>query len=636
MDGKSAPIPPRPVQLPVQLDTSNLGTAGSSSLWDRISSWASENKGVVYTLAGITLVVTVGGVVYYVNDSNKPKEASGPPSKKNQAKKARRKAKKGTEDGSSKKASDEESKPAPKAPTVSSVEAEDELPDITEQAVGTFSEQQRKDYAAKLKALGNKAYGSKDYNKAIGLYSKALLCKQDPVFYSNRAACYNALSDWDQVIGDTTAAINLEPTYVKALNRRANAYEQVNSNSEALLDYTASCIIDQFANQGNAQSVERLLKKVAEAKGKAILEGKEKKLPSPTFVTNYLQSFRPKAAPEGLESTADLSEESGKGQLQKGLKALGLKTGDGYAEAAAAFDKALELGDLGEHEAFAYNMRGTFRYLRGENVEALADISKSLELDSDYSQSYIKRASMHLEMGEQEKTDGDFEEAIKRDAEDPDIYYHRAQLHFIKGEFKEAAADYQKSIDLDKDFIFSHIQLGVTQYKLGSVASSMATFRRIIKNFERVPDVYNYYGELLLDQQKFDDAIRQFETAIEMEKQQRPVGMNVLPLINKALALFQWKQDYAEAEDLCKKALIFDPECDIAVATMAQLLLQQGKVTEALTYFERAAELSRTEGEIVNALSYAEATRTQLQVQEKYPQLAQNMGGGFAGPLPAQ
>lgn len=81
---------------------------------------------------------------------------------------------------------------------------------------------------------------------------------------------------------------------------------------------------------------------------------------------------------------------------------------------------------------------------------------------------------------------------------------------------------------------------------------------------------------------------------------------------------------------------LVDPECDIAVATMAQLLLQQGKVTEALKYFERAAELSRTEGEIVNALSYAEATRTQLEVQEKYPQLAnrlQGMGGGFAAPI---
>ena len=83
------------------------------------------------------------------------------------------------------------------------------------------------------------------------------------------------------------------------------------------------------------------------------------------------------------------------------------------------------------------------------------------------------------------------------------------------------------------------------------------------------------------------------------------------------------------------KYITVDPECDIAVATMAQLLLQQGKVTEALTYFERAAELSRTEGEIVNALSYAEAPRTQLEVQEKYPQLAsrlQGLGAGMSGP----
>lgn len=77
-----------------------------------------------------------------------------------------------------------------------------------------------------------------------------------------------------------------------------------------------------------------------------------------------------------------------------------------------------------------------------------------------------------------------------------------------------------------------------------------------------------------------------------------------------------------------------DPECDIAVATMAQLLLQQGKVTQALEYFEKAAELSRTEGEIVNALSYAEATRTQLEVSEKYPQLQarlQQMGAAGLG-----
>ncbi len=259
--------------------------------------------------------------------------------------------------------------------------------------------QERKDYAAKLKAAGNKAYGSKNYIEAIELYGKAIICKPDPIFYSNRAACYNALGDWDKVVEDTTAALALDSEYVKALNRRANAYEHLEKYSEALLDYTASCIIDSFRNEQSAQSVERLLKKVAEEKGKVILASKEKKLPSSTFVTNYLQSFRPRPAPEGLEETAELEEESGKGQLQAGLIAMAKRTADSYERAAKAFDKALELGDLRDHEAFAYNMRGTFRYLRGENEDALSDLSKSVELQPSLTQSYIKRASMHLELG---------------------------------------------------------------------------------------------------------------------------------------------------------------------------------------------------------------------------------------------
>ncbi|TAQ86680.1 hypothetical protein B7494_g5005 [Chlorociboria aeruginascens] len=599
-------------------------STSQSSVWDRISTWASENKAVVYTIAGIAVVVTGAGVAYYLTDSKTT--TIGPQSGKKSAKKDKRKKKEEEKKADVEKGNTDTK---PKTPTVETVE---ELPEVDEKIVASLTEVQRKDYAAKLKAAGNTAYGSKDYNKAIVLYGKAILCKPDPIFYSNRAACYNALGQWEKVVEDTTAAINLDSEYVKALNRRANAYEHLEKYSEALLDSTASCIIDSFRNESSAESVERLLKKVAEAKGKAIMATKAKRLPSSSFVTNYLQSFRARPPPAGLEEDVDLPEDTGKGQLQLGLRAVNKKTSDGYEEAAAAFDKALQLGGLEEHEAFAYNMRGTFRYLRGKNVEALSDLTKSVDLQPALTQSFIKRASMHLELDKDAAAD-DFEKAMVQNPDDPDIYYHRAQLHFILGEFADAAKDYQKSIDLDRDFIFSHIQLGVTQYKLGSVASSMATLRRCIKNFDNVPDVYNYYGELLLDQQKYSEAIENFDTAVEMEKRTKPLGMNVLPLINKALALFQWKSDFAEAEKLCQKALIIDPECDIAVATMAQLLLQQGKVTEALKYFERAAELSRTEGEIVNALSYAEATRTQLEVQEKYPQLANRlsgMSGGFA------
>jgi mitochondrial import receptor subunit TOM70 len=365
-------------------------STASSSTWDRLSTWCSENKVAAWSIAGVTVVVT-GGTIYYL---------TRPPQLQDGAKKAKKDRRKGKKKDDEKPAEAKQADPktAPKAAAVE--EASEELPQVTEDSVSQLSEQEREEYAKKLKAAGNKAYGSKDYNRAIDLYGQAILCKRDPVFFSNRAACWNAMSNWPKVIEDTTAAINLDNEYVKALNRRANAYEQEARFSEALLDYTASCIIDQFRTEASAQAVERLLKKVAEAKAKTIMEGKEKKLPSPTFVSNYLQSFRAKSLPEGLEETADLEEGSGKWHLRKGLQAIQHRTGEGYTEAAQSFDQAIEKNSLDKHEALAYNMRGTFRYLKGDNAEALEDLNKSLELDPSLVQSYVKRASMHLEQSE--------------------------------------------------------------------------------------------------------------------------------------------------------------------------------------------------------------------------------------------
>jgi tetratricopeptide (TPR) repeat protein len=79
---------------------------------------------------------------------------------------------------------------------------------------------------------------------------------------------------------------------------------------------------------------------------------------------------------------------------------------------------------------------------------------------------------------------------------------------------------------------------------------------------------------------------------------------NVLSLVNKGLALYQWKQEIGAAERCCHEALRIDPECEAAVATLAQLSLQQAKIPEAVKMFERQAELARSEPELINALTY--------------------------------
>ena len=75
------------------LDTSSFSPPSpSTSLWDRVSTWASENKAVVYSIAGIAVVVTGAGAVYYLSDSRK--EVRAEEEKKRASKKDRRRAKK--------------------------------------------------------------------------------------------------------------------------------------------------------------------------------------------------------------------------------------------------------------------------------------------------------------------------------------------------------------------------------------------------------------------------------------------------------------------------------------------------------------------------------------------------------------
>lgn len=65
------------------------------------------------------------------------------------------------------------------------------------------------------------------------------------IFYGNRAACLMALHRAPEAIEDCTAAIKLDPQYVKAYVRRAQAYEKTEKLAEALGDYKKVVEIDK-------------------------------------------------------------------------------------------------------------------------------------------------------------------------------------------------------------------------------------------------------------------------------------------------------------------------------------------------------------------------------------------------------
>ncbi|KAF8221349.1 ADP/ATP carrier receptor [Tricholoma matsutake] len=584
----------------------------SASFIERAQGFVSENKRAIL-VGTAAAVIAVGGVAYYASTSSR---TGGRGDLEKGTKKEKKKSRKNSK---KKKGVKDPNGPILEEREPPSTKVEDEVEaEFTAEQIAAMPDDERIKIAASFKEKGNNAYKDHRYEHAANLYTRAIAIspKPEPVFYSNRAACYVNMSPPknELVVEDCDAALRFDPNYIKALNRRAGALEALERFEESLRDYTASTILEKFSNQGTAQSVERVLKKLATKKAAEILATRPPRLPSYTFISAYFAAFRSRPLP-----TLPQDPSTGDNTLLLALQAL--EAAD-YTHALTLVNESLDQGiSWNEGKAEALNLRGTFKFLVGDVEGAKADLQESIVLVPLYTQSLVKIASVHMEQGDPKKAFECFDEAIRHHPTDPDIYYHRGQVLFIMNEYKEAAENYTKSTELDDQFVFTHIQLAVAQYKQGNLANAMATFRRTLKAFPQRSEPQNYYGELLLDQQLFEDAVQRFDKAVELERLKNPPP-NVLPLVNKGLTLYQWKQDIGAAERCCNEALRIDPDCEAAVATLAQLSLQQSKIEQAVKMFERQVELARSEPELVNALTYQYASAAQVVFLKDYPEMA--------------
>uniref|UniRef100_G3VHA8 Tetratricopeptide repeat protein 1 n=1 Tax=Sarcophilus harrisii TaxID=9305 RepID=G3VHA8_SARHA len=103
--------------------------------------------------------------------------------------------------------------------------------------------QKRREESTKLKEEGNEQFKKGEYVEAESSYSRALqtcpACyqKDRSVLFSNRAAARMKQDKKDAAINDCSKAIELNPSYIRALLRRAELYEKTDKLDEALEDY---------------------------------------------------------------------------------------------------------------------------------------------------------------------------------------------------------------------------------------------------------------------------------------------------------------------------------------------------------------------------------------------------------------
>ncbi|XP_029846668.2 tetratricopeptide repeat protein 1 isoform X2 [Ixodes scapularis] len=101
----------------------------------------------------------------------------------------------------------------------------------------------RRERAQQLKATGNGSFKEGLYMEALEAYTEALrICPLDStqersVLFSNRAATWTRLEKNKFAVKDCTRAIELNPTYLKPVLKRAQLHKELDNLDDSLKDY---------------------------------------------------------------------------------------------------------------------------------------------------------------------------------------------------------------------------------------------------------------------------------------------------------------------------------------------------------------------------------------------------------------
>lgn len=96
--------------------------------------------------------------------------------------------------------------------------------------------------AEEAKIIGNSHFGLGQYETASLFYTRAIDLTSQPSeekanYHANRAACRQQIHDFKGVVEDANFALEMNPNHVKALHRRAIAWEGLEKWQNALEDY---------------------------------------------------------------------------------------------------------------------------------------------------------------------------------------------------------------------------------------------------------------------------------------------------------------------------------------------------------------------------------------------------------------
>lgn len=467
-----------------------------------------------------------------------------------------------------------------------------------------------------LKQTGNQNFSRKNYDAAKEYYTKAIELSEQlaknikpedlAIFYQNRAACNEALGNFEEVVIDCGHAINLKKTYAKAYLRRARAYDKLGKYDQAMVDAFSANLLEKFQNQTSMTLADTIVRASSSAKAAEAIKNHTPSWPSNQVIKTYFSSFTHDPINEKInvedirtpEQLEPLYEEAKKPEnkddpLYLLINASCLSLMSQSSQAIEVFNQILALPDD----------------ICSPRIKANSLLKKSAIIISDPSSAMEQDVELMNEL---------LDKAANLDPENPDIFLHKAQAMMLSEKYDEAIAALDKALSLKKDYLAALAQKLYLEFKVATreayskdkLQSLLDRFKKAAEEHPKSRDILQVYAQVLTELSYFEQAD---QVLIDMIKVDPHDGFTH---VSRALLQFHLKSDLDEAASMLREALKRDPKIMLAYDVLGSIETQKGRYDEAIKVFETALGYSQTEEDYARCYSLLDSAKCQRTAAE--------------------
>lgn len=473
-----------------------------------------------------------------------------------------------------------------------------------------------------LKLDGNTAFQANRYEEAIENFSLAIekfsSISQEPstleslsILYSNRSAAFSASRLWDEALEDADKAINLRPTWGKALGRRATALEGKGMINEAIECLGRALEFDP-SNQQMAKSLSLLkskptpqssfknpfadplllMKLRSSSKCSKYLDDPEfvSKIESlqrdPNSLTQHLSDPRIMDALGyilGVPSQDEDTEHTESKVKPEAQCSSNCSSKCSTKEVKTEVQAEVEVKDPIEEQALILKEKGNSAYRQKNLKEALSYYEEACLLCPSNISLILNKSAVFFEEGQFQECINSCKEALEKGRE------QYADFKLMGRAYARLAASQEKLNDTDG--ALQNYKKALAEHRNPSTLASLKALEDRIRDEAHaalqdpaLAEEERQKGNDAFKASDFPLAVKHYSEAIRRDDKDTRALCNRAACYTKLVAVPEGLKD-------CQRALIIDPSCTKAYVKMAGLYILKKEESKALDALEKAKEL---------------------------------------------